>query len=100
MTASVNEEKELISLTLIYYRKTSQQYGNIEEFPQLDKTLSKKPTANIMCALSLRYVGLFVTPWTDCSLSGSFVHGISQARILERAVISFSNLTLCLLVKN
>ena len=26
----------------------------------------------------------------DCSLSGSSVHGILQARILERVVISFS----------
>ena len=26
----------------------------------------------------------------DCSLPGSFVHGISQSRILERVVISFS----------
>ena len=28
---------------------------------------------------------------TDCSLPGSFVHGILQARILERAAISFSS---------
>ena len=26
----------------------------------------------------------------DCSLSGSFVHGISQARILEQVAISYS----------
>ena len=32
-----------------------------------------------------------VTPWTvDCSLPGSSIHGISQARILEWVAISFS----------
>ena len=29
------------------------------------------------------------TPWTVCSLPGSSVHGIFQARILERVAISF-----------
>ena len=28
----------------------------------------------------------------DCSLLGSFVHGISQARILEQVIVSFSNI--------
>ena len=32
----------------------------------------------------------FATPWTVCSLPGSSVHGISQARILEKLAISFS----------
>ena len=32
---------------------------------------------------SLSRVRLFVTPWTACSLPGSSVHGIFQARILE-----------------
>ena len=36
-----------------------------------------------LCAQLLSYVRLFVTPWTVCSLSGSSVHGIFQARILE-----------------
>ena len=31
------------------------------------------------------------TPWTVCSPPGSSAHGISQARILEWVVISFSN---------
>ena len=30
------------------------------------------------------------TPWTDCSLPGSCVHGILQARILEWVAIPFS----------
>ena len=33
-------------------------------------------------------VGLFVIPWTVCSLPGSSVHGTSQARILEWVAIS------------
>ena len=37
----------------------------------------------------LSRVQLFVTPM-DCSLSGSSVHGILQARILEWVVIPFS----------
>ena len=31
-----------------------------------------------------------VTPWTVCSLAGSSVHGILQARILEWVIIPFS----------
>ena len=31
----------------------------------------------------LSYVGFFMTPWTVCSLLGSSVHGIFQARILS-----------------
>ena len=42
-----------------------------------------------MHAQSLSHVWLFVTP-TDCSPQGSAVHGISQARIVDRVIISFS----------
>ena len=38
---------------------------------------------------SLSHVRLFVTPWT-ISLPGSSIHGIFQARVLERVAISFS----------
>ena len=38
---------------------------------------------------SLSHVRLFVTP-VDCSLPGSSIHGILQARILEWVTISFS----------
>ena len=31
----------------------------------------------------------------DCSLAGSSVHGIFQARVLEWGAIAFSGLTLC-----
>ena len=37
----------------------------------------------------LSHVQLFVTP-LDCSLPGSSVHGIFQARLLEWVAISFS----------
>ena len=43
-----------------------------------------------VCVKSLSRVQLFATPWTVCSPSGSSVHGILQARILEWVAISFS----------
>ena len=39
---------------------------------------------------SLSHVWLSVTPWTVCSPTGSSVHGIFQARVLEWVAISFS----------
>ena len=39
---------------------------------------------------SLSCVWLFATPWAGCSRPGSSVHGILQARILERVAIPFS----------
>ena len=43
----------------------------------------------VLIAQLLSCVRLFATPM-DCSPSGSSVHGISQARILEWVAISFS----------
>jgi len=40
---------------------------------------------------SLSHVGLLATPW-DCSLPGSSIHGIFQARVLEWGAIAFSDL--------
>ena len=39
---------------------------------------------------SLSRVWLFATLWTVCSLPGSSVHGIFQARVLEWVAIAFS----------
>ena len=44
-----------------------------------------------MCALVTQSCPILCDPM-DCILPGSSVHGISQARILEWAVISFCNL--------
>ena len=41
-----------------------------------------------MCMLS--HIQLFAIPHTECSPSGSSVHGTLQARILEWVTISFS----------
>ena len=41
-----------------------------------------------MCVLS--HVQLFVTPWA-CNPSGSSVHGIFHAKILEWVAISYTN---------
>ena len=43
----------------------------------------------IIVVQSLSRVRLFCSPM-DCSLPGSSVHGVSQARILEQVAISFS----------
>ena len=48
--------------------------------------LSKKERKRVK---SLSHVRLFVTP-VDCSLPGSSVHGILQARVVEWGAIAFS----------
>ena len=45
--------------------------------------------AQVKSLKSLSRVQLFGTPW-DCSLPGSSVHGIFQARVLEWVAMSFS----------
>ena len=46
---------------------------------------------------SLSRVGLFETP-VDCSLPGSSIHGISQARVLEWTAFAFSTMIYEILV--
>ena len=43
----------------------------------------------LVCLVTSVVSDFFVTPM-DCSLPGSSVHGISQARILEWVAMSFS----------
>ena len=62
--------------------KCSLNQSTTREFPAF-------PLFIAVVALSPSRVWLFCDP-TDCSLPGSFVHGISQARILEQVAISFS----------
>ena len=45
---------------------------------EMSRVLRKKAQV-----LVIRRVGLFMTPWTVCSLPGSSIYGIRQARILE-----------------
>ena len=55
---------------------------------------------------SLSHGRLLATPWTaayqgdpmDCSLPGSSVHGIFQARVLEWVAIAFSDMKYLLLL--
>ena len=47
---------------------------------------SSAATDSVVVGQFVSRVRLFCNP-TDCSLSGSSVHGISQARILERVAI-------------
>ena len=48
-------------------------------------TITKRKKVKVK---SLSHV--FATPWTVCSLPGSSIHGIFQARVLEWVSISFS----------
>ena len=47
-----------------------------------------------MCIQSLSCIRLFVIPW-NCSLPGSSVHGIFQARILVCVCVCVKSLQLC-----
>ena len=47
------------------------------------KDNNKKLLPIIIIYQPLSHVQLFATPWTECSLPGSSVHGILQARIPE-----------------
>ena len=51
--------------------------------PQIISGLSEE-------AKSLSRVRIFATPWTVCSLPGSSIHRLFQARVLEWVAISFS----------
>ena len=55
----------------------------------LASTLCWSPDKSSYCCLVAKWCLILCYPM-DCSLPGSFVHGISQARILEWVVISFS----------
>ena len=61
------------------------------------KVIPSPTSPNQLNTISLNYVKVFITQLCltlcnpmDCSLPGSSVHGILQARILEWAAISFS----------
>ena len=60
---------------------------NLEEEVRL--MYFRSPTPTCMGAQPLSCVQLLFNPM-DCSLPGSTVHGISQAKILEQAAISYS----------
>ena len=56
---------------------------------KVKKKLSMRIRGSFYCFCMLSYVRLFEIPWT-AALPGSFVHGTSQARILEWVAIAFS----------
>ena len=66
-------------------KKINKQHNNIRS-----KSLKLLSVTLYLCAQQLSCVQLFAIPWTVCSLPGSSVHVISQARILECVAISFS----------
>ena len=69
----------------IEQRKGRRAPGSCERKDWGMERMSEKPKCE-----SLSCVRLFVTPWT-CSSSGSSVHGVLQARILEWVAIPFSS---------
>ena len=72
------------------YLLTTQHLPNLSHAPSA-VTPIHNPSSPSTCVLShFSPVQLFVTPWTVCSLPGSSVHGILQARTLEWAAISSS----------
>ena len=76
----VNAQK-LLAISMILYRKIKQQQSQNTE-------LYKK---NLLCVLILLAQScLTLCNPTDCSLPGSSIHGIFQARILEWVAVSFS----------
>ena len=72
----------MLKLKLQYFGHLMQRADSSDKTLMLGKTEVK--------VKSLSRVRLFATPRTDCSLPGSSVHGIFQARVLEWVAISFS----------
>ena len=64
-------------------------YGVAQSQTRL-KRLSSSSILRFSSVQSLSRVRLFETPWTVCSLPGSSVHWIHQARIVEWVAISSS----------
>ena len=67
----------------------SQQIRNVSTHSQYDKRHLQKNLQVALKVKSLLRVRLFVDPM-DCSLPGSSLHGILQARVLVWVAISFS----------
>ena len=75
-------EKEFRIMIVKMIKNLENKMGKMQESINKDLEGLKK-------VKSLSCVQLFVTPM-DCSLPGSSIHGIFQARILEWVTISFS----------
>ena len=75
-------EKEFRIMIVKMIKNLENKVGKMQESINKDLEELKK-------VKSLSCVRLFVTPM-DCSLPGSSIHGIFQARILEWVTISFS----------
>ena len=78
-----------------YYYSSFSNHPEMEVKEEIKKQGNKKicgPALNNSKAESERHAQSCLTPCdpTDCSLPGSSVHGILQARILEWTVILFS----------
>ena len=88
MTGWVWAKYRLINIQLSYLEKTGWERKIRWEVYFQYLSFSKMSLSSV-CMLSLSRVQLFVTP-KDCSPPGSSVHGILQARTLERVAMPSS----------
>ena len=79
------KKKEKFIVCKLYLNKHSRK-KLIPASQQTEEVALQFLPSACMCVLS--HVQLFGTPWATCSLLGSSVHGIFQARILDCAAIS------------
>ena len=80
-----------VLICLLFHLTVLDLFPSISTTSPEVKSLSHTHTSNILCTcmLSCSVVPTLCDPM-DCSLPGSSVHGILQARILEWFAISFS----------
>ena len=77
------------NLNVFYKFRKTLQFVPIKYIKMTESHILKFNSTERKKVKSLSHVQLFFNPM-DCSLPGSSVHGILQARILEWAAISFS----------
>ena len=88
-TTLMAESKEELKSLLMRVKDKSEKAG-LKLNIQKTKTMASSPITSWQVSESRSVMSLFVTPWTVCSLPGSPVHGILQARILEWVTVPFS----------
>ena len=88
-TTLMAESKEELKSLLMRVKDKSEKAG-LKLNIQKTKPMASSPITSWQVSESRSVMSLFVTPWTVCSLPGSPVHGILQARILEWVTVPFS----------
>ena len=76
-------------------QKIKKQNGNWAEWHHNNNRWLLSGTVRYMCVCVSRSVIQTLCDPVDCSLSGSSIHGILQARVLEWVAIPFSSVCVC-----